>query len=196
MTALAAPDKAGHFEYKVGALVYPVLPGDHLVIAEPGAAVTTLLGSCVAACIRDTESGRGGLNHFLLPGTDTSDSARYGAYAMEVLINEILRQGARREGLEAKVFGGGEVIATSGAESVGQKNAAFVRNYLRTEGIKVVAEDLGGCSARRVFFFPDTGKVRVQYLAAVESKRAIEGERRFQSQLAEKPKTGSVELFS
>ena len=192
----AVPSLAGHYEHKVGARVYPVLPGEHLVINEPGAAVSTLLGSCVAACIRDRVSGRGGLNHFLLPGSDGSQSARYGAYAMEVLINDILRQGARREDLEAKVFGGGEVIATSYAESVGQKNAAFVRNYLQTEGVGIVAEDLGGASARRVFFFPDTGKVRVQYLAALESRRAIDGERRFRSRLKEKPKTGSVELFS
>lgn len=187
---------AGHYEHKVGAQVYPVLPGEHLVIREPGAAVSTLLGSCVAACIRDRVSGRGGLNHFLLPGSDGSHSARYGAYAMEVLINDILRQGARREDLEAKVFGGGEVIATSGINSVGQKNAAFVRNYLQTEGVRIVAEDLGGTLARRVFFFPDTGKVRVQYLAAIESQRAMDGERKFQSALKEKPKTGSVELFS
>lgn len=187
---------AGHYEHKIGAHVYPVLPGEHLVILEPGAAVSTLLGSCVAACIRDRVSGRGGLNHFLLPGSDGSDSARYGAYAMEVLINDILRRGARREDLQAKVFGGGEVIATGGAQSVGQKNVAFVRDYLQTEGITINAEDLGGTSARRIFFFPDTGKVRVQYLAALESRRAIDGERKFQSLLKDKPKTGSVELFS
>lgn len=187
---------AGHYEHTIGAHVYPVLPGEHLVILEPGAAVSTLLGSCVAACIRDRVSGRGGLNHFLLPGSDGSHSARYGAYAMEVLINDILRRGARREDLQAKVFGGGEVIATGGAQSVGQKNVAFVRDYLQTEGITINAEDLGGTSARRIFFFPDTGKVRVQYLAALESRRAIDGERKFQSLLKDKPKTGSVELFS
>lgn len=184
-----------HYEPKVSAQVYQVLPGNHQVIAEPGIAVSTLLGSCIAACIRDRETGRGGLNHFLLPGDDQSTSARYGAFAMEVLINDILRHGTDRTALEAKVFGGADVIGAAGGMKVGAKNAAFVRNYLLNEGIPVLAEDLGGNAARRVFFFPDTGKVRVQYLASRESLAAEETERRYRDSLTSAPKSGAVELF-
>ncbi|MEM9229132.1 MAG: chemoreceptor glutamine deamidase CheD [Pseudomonadota bacterium] len=184
-----------HFEHKVDAEVYPVLPGDHLVISDPKAAVSTLLGSCVAACIRDRVTGLGGLNHFLLPGSDQSASARYGVYAMEVLVNEILANGGQRVNLEAKVFGGAEVLASTGQTRVGQKNAAFVKDYLNNEGIGILAQDLGGTAARRVYFFPASGKVRVQYLAATESKRAAESEAKLNNRLESKPTSGSVELF-
>lgn len=192
---LTAGQLNSHFDYKVDALVYPVLPGDHLIIQERGAAVSTLLGSCVAACIRDRNNGIGGLNHFLLPGSDQSQSSRYGVYAMEVLINEILSKGSHRADLEAKVFGGAEVIASTGQSRVGKKNAIFVLDYLKSEGVSVVAEDLGGTSARRVYYFPEDGRVRVQYLAATETKRAAEGEAKLNQRLATKPTTGSVELF-
>ena len=194
--SLAAQQNQSHFDYKVDARVFPVLPGYHLVIAEPGAAVSTLLGSCVAACIRDKTTGIGGLNHFLLPGSDQSQSSRYGVYAMEVLVNDILSAGSIRANLEAKVFGGAEVIASTGHSRVGRKNATFVLDYLKSEGITVLAEDLGGSSARRVYFFPDTGKVRVQYLAPTETKRAAVGEAELSQRLETKPTTGSVELFS
>jgi len=191
-----APNTAQrHFEHKVGAHVYPVLPGDHLVIQEPEVALTTLLGSCVAACIRDTKTGIGGLNHFLLPGTDQSQSTRYGAFAMEVLINGILSAGGNRSTLEAKVFGGGEVIASTAATPVGTKNATFVKTYLQGEGIKILAQDLGGAMARRVFFFPETGVVRVQYLNPIEARGTVEGEERLAKSLTQKPQTGTVELF-
>lgn len=194
-TTLATPAAQAHFEHKVNAQVYPVLPGECLVIDERGAAVSTLLGSCVAACIRDRNRGFGGLNHFLLPGGDGSQSARYGVYAMEVLINQILARGALRSDLEAKVFGGGEVIASSGGMTIGQRNAAFVRDYLKSEGIAILAEDLGGPSARRIYYFPDSGAVRVQYLAAPESRRTAEGEATLSRRLSAQPKTGAVELF-
>jgi chemotaxis protein CheD len=191
----ALDHRLSHFEHKLGAQVYPVLPGEHLVILEEGVAVSTLLGSCVSACIRDTRSGRGGLNHFLLPGTELSQSTRYGAFAMEVLINEILSAGGARDTLEAKVFGAGEMIANTGSLSVGRKNARFVRDYLNGEGVKIVAEDLGGTQARRVFFFPDSGIVRVQYLSSVDTRNAIAGEENFARKLTQKPRSGGVELF-
>ena len=191
----AAPAPTAHFDHKIGARVHTVLPGGHLVITEPGTAVGTLLGSCVAACLRDARLGIGGLNHFLLPGDDCSTSARYGVYAMEVLINEILRHGGARRDLEAKVFGGGDMIATTSAASIGTQNAAFVRRYLSGEGVRIAAEDLGGVRARRVFFFPDTGRARVQYLDATESRDALAGESRYASRLRARPPSGGVELF-
>lgn len=196
MTAVLKNTAAqAHFDPKVGARVYSVLPGDHLVLEEAGSAIVTLLGSCVAACIRDRNRGIGGLNHFLLPGDGGSQSARYGAYAMEVLVNGILSAGGSRDALEAKVFGGGEVIASTGSGRVGAKNARFVREYLKSEGIPIRAEDLGGPSGRRVYFFPETGQVRVQYLAAPESQKTAEGELRLDKSLSQKPASGGVELF-
>ncbi|MEM9428183.1 MAG: chemoreceptor glutamine deamidase CheD [Pseudomonadota bacterium] len=168
-----------YYEAKVGSHVFPVLPGHHKVMTEPDIAITTLLGSCVAACIRDRRSGMGGLNHFLLP-KDRSEgggfSARYGVNAMEVLINDILKLGARKEDLEAKVFGAANVIARAELNNVGAQNAEFVISYLRNEGIRLLAADLGGDRARRVYFFPSTGSVKVLNMSNTDTARATEQE--------------------
>jgi chemotaxis receptor (MCP) glutamine deamidase CheD len=119
-----------------------LLPGEYYVTRNDMVLVT-VLGSCVAACIRDVNSGVGGMNHFMLPdsgsdrGTPASESARYGAFAMEVLVNELLKLGARRPNLEAKVFGGGAVMSGLTQANVGERNAAFVLEYLQTEGIRL-----------------------------------------------------------
>lgn len=195
--APAASDARVYFDAKIGSKATIVLPGDHLVTEDKELAIVTLLGSCVAACIRDTRTGIGGLNHFLLPeensvGGAVSGSLRYGANAMEVLINDILRRGCSKEHLEAKVFGGGNVIDTSASETVGDRNSKFVIDYLRREGIKVAASDLGGTRARRIFFFPDTGRVSVLRL---EPTSVREQEMRLKEKVDTGPKTGSVELF-
>jgi len=175
-----------------------VLPGHHAVIDDPETCVTTLLGSCVAACIRDRDSGIGGLNHFLLPGEEMAEgsarSTRYGVHAMEVLVNDILRRGGRREGLEAKVFGGANVIDTSAADTVGDRNASFVQRYLKTEGIRLLASDVGGDRARRVFFFPGTGRASVLRLAQAEAPSMRDAERRLR-RAAQSVPSGGVELF-
>ncbi|MFO7855206.1 MAG: chemotaxis protein CheD [Paracoccaceae bacterium] len=194
----AVADAIAYYEPKIGARAVSVLPGRHAVIAEAGAAVTTLLGSCVAACVRDVERGIGGLNHFLLPGDAGAGagerSARYGVYAMEVLINDILKRGGRKERLEAKVFGGANVIDTSATDTVGARNAAFVRRYLETEGIALVAADTGGDRARRIFFFPATGRASVLRLADAETRAAGRAESRL-ARSAAAPTAGRVELF-
>lgn len=186
-----------YFDAKIGSRATIVLPGDHLVSNEPDLALVTLLGSCVAACIRDTSSGIGGLNHFLLPDDGGrsgggSGSMRYGTNAMEVLINDILKQGGVKSRLEAKVFGGGNVIDTSQAETVGDRNARFVVEYLRREGIPVVAQDLGGSRARRIFFFPSTGRVSVLRL---EPQSVRDQEMKLKKRVESQPKAGTVELF-
>lgn len=186
-----------YWDGKIGSKATIVLPGDHLVTEEKDLAIVTLLGSCVAACIRDTSSGIGGLNHFLLPeenssGGAASGSLRYGANAMEVLINDILRRGGSKDRLEAKVFGGGNVIDVSAAETVGDRNSKFVIDYLRREGVPVAASDLGGSRARRIFFFPATGRVSVLRL---EPTSVQEQEMRLKEKVETGPKTGSVELF-
>src|SRR5690606_35394584 len=154
------------FDGSLGCDVVKLLPNEYFVTAED-IVLSTVLGSCVAACIRDGSAGVGGMNHFMLPGGDdlspaVSASMRYGAYAMEVLINDLLKAGARRERLEAKVFGGGAVLDQMRLMNIGDRNAGFVLEYLRIEQIPVLAQDLCGEQARRVNYFPRTGKVLVR----------------------------------
>jgi chemotaxis protein CheD len=140
-----------------------VIQGEHAVSSDPHALLTTVLGSCVAACLHDPERGIGGMNHFLLAdgadGVQVADEAmRYGAYAMEVLINDLMQRGARRDRLEAKIFGGAKMI--DALHDVGAANAAFARRFLIDEGIPIIAASLGGRRARRVEFWPATGRAR------------------------------------
>lgn len=128
--------------------------------------LTTLLGSCVAACIRDPVIGVGGMNHFLLPGTvdgqSRSRTESYGLYLMELLINGLLKQGARRERLEAKLFGGARTV--DGLSDIGAKNASFAKEFLRNEGIAYAGGDLGGQKGRRIEYWPHTGRARQIFL--------------------------------
>lgn len=198
MTPAAARPAPGLFwDPKIGAMTQTVLPGFHAVTDVPGVALVTLLGSCVAACIRDTALGLGGINHFLLPGAPGVDhgSARYGVNAMELLINDILKRGGAKERLEAKVFGGANVIDVSGADTVGDRNARFVVDYLRAEGIRLAAADLGGDRARRVFYFPDTGRATVLRLPVSDTRRLRREELALKERAVAAPKSGGVELF-
>lgn len=162
--------------------------------------IVTVLGSCVSACLRDRVSGVGGMNHFMLPDgggeadSPVSASMRYGTYAMEVLINDVLKAGARRENLECKVFGGGAVLRGMNAMNVGERNAAFVKNYLSAEKIRVVAEDLNDIWPRKVHFFPRTGKVLVKKIKDAAADLASR-EREYASKLQAKPVGGEIDLF-
>ncbi|MBC7413359.1 MAG: chemoreceptor glutamine deamidase CheD [Herminiimonas sp.] len=177
-----------------------ILPGEYYFTAKD-MMIVTVLGSCVSACLRDRVTGIGGMNHFMLPdsGGDSdspvSASMRYGTYAMEVLINELLKAGARRDNLEAKVFGGGNVLRGFVAINVGERNAQFVRNYLRTEQIRIVAEDLNDIHPRKVYFFPRTGKVLVKKLKQLNNNTLVNREQDYASRLQTGPVTGSVDLF-
>jgi chemotaxis protein CheD len=194
------------FDTGIGAWTAKILPGEYYV-TRSDEAITTVLGSCIAACIRDPISGAGGMNHFMLPeesgglqiGNTWLDPAaglatRYGSYAMESLINGLLKLGSRRERLEVKLFGAGQILAS--VTDVGMRNIEFVHHYCRTEGLRVLAEDLGDICPRRVAYFPATGKVRVRHLKPLEATRIAESERRYLSDIA-KPKDtgGDVELF-
>jgi len=180
-----------------------VLPGEFYVTRHDEA-ISTVLGSCISACISERRLGCGGMNHFMLPEdgggsahgwTDpaTGLATRYGSHAMECLINELLKLGGRREHLEIKLFGGGRILASM--TDVGARNASFVRAYLRSEGLKVAAEDLGDIYPRRVIFFPETGRVRVRRLQPLEATAIAERERRYQGDLARHSGGGDVELF-
>ena len=175
-----------------------VLPGEYFVTTAD-ILLVTVLGSCVTACIRDRDKGLGGMNHFMLPdaseGGMLSSSARYGAYAMEVLLNHLLKLGARRSSLEAKVFGGGQVLASLTQTQVGEKNAQFVLDYLRTERIPVVAQDLLDIYPRKVYFFPVNGRVMMKKLVRVKNDTLMEREREYQARLRRDNVQGDVELF-
>jgi chemotaxis protein CheD len=175
-----------------------ILPGEYYYTNRQ-MLIVTVLGSCVAACIRDRVTGLGGMNHFMLPdGGDSgpvSASMRYGTFAMEVLINDLLKAGARRESLEAKVFGGGAVLRGFTAMNVGERNAAFVTQFLKTEKIPLVAEDLNDIYPRKVYFFPHTGKVLVKKLMQTHNDTLARRELDYASRLKVTPVAGEIDLF-
>ncbi len=177
-----------------------ILPGEYYY-TNKDMLIVTVLGSCVSACIRDRATGLGGMNHFMLPdgGSDqnspVSASARYGTFAMEVLINSLLKSGARRDNLEAKVFGGGAVLKGFTAMNVGERNAAFVQSFLKNERIRIVAEDLNDVYPRKVYFFPRTGKVLVKKLMQSHNDTLAKREIEYASRLKAKPVAGEIELF-
>ena len=173
-----------------------ILPGEYFVHEEDILIMTTL-GSCIAACLWDRQARIGGMNHFMLPeGGDGSTSGRYGSYAMELLINEMMKRGATRGTLEAKVFGGGAVISGMNTINVGERNTAFVMDYLRTERIPVVSKDVMDVYPRKVCFLPASGKAMVKRLAPTNPE-AIVAQERAAAQKVVPPSSGagSVDLF-
>jgi chemotaxis protein CheD len=170
-----------------------VLPGEFFVYHEDILIMTTL-GSCIAACIWDRDRRIGGMNHFMLPeGDGGADSGRYGSYAMELLINELIKRGAGRGSMEAKVFGGGAVIGGMTSLNVGERNTKFVLDYLQTERIAVVSKDVLDVYPRKVCFLPASGKAMVKRLAS-GNPEAIVAQERAAAQKA-RPDGGSVDLF-
>jgi len=172
-----------------------VLPGEYFV-HDTDVVVTTTLGSCVSACIHDRTAGIGGMNHFMLPDAgDAGAGGRFGAFAMELLINELLKRGARRTALEAKIFGGGQVMKSLANTQIGDKNVAFVQNFLSQERIPVLASDVLEIYPRKIVLFPKTGKVLCKRLPATHGAEFEQQEARYRTQLVQQPKAGEVELF-
>ncbi len=173
-------------------------PGDHYVTGKAEEMILTVLGSCVAACIRDPVAGIGGMNHFMLPESATgnwgsaSASLRYGNFAMERLINDLLCRGGRRCRLEVKVFGGAAM--SGGGTLVGPRNAEFVEAYLQAEGLSITARHLRGKHARRVHYFPLTGRVLLRELQIGENDVTV-AETGYHTAIKSKPTAGSIELF-
>jgi chemotaxis protein CheD len=187
-----------YFDRQFDSEAAKILPGEYFV-TDQSMLLVTVLGSCVAACIRDTDSGIGGMNHFMLPDDGGRDilgsSARYGTYAMEILINHLLKMGARKNRLEAKVFGGGAVLASLSSSNVGAKNAEFVLSYLKTEKIPIVAKDLLDSYPRKVYYFPETGRVMLKKLHRVHNETLFSRERDYKDRLAGTKMEGEIELF-
>jgi chemotaxis protein CheD len=195
-----AAEPKGYYDPKFNAQALKVLPGEYVVTGND-VMLVTVLGSCVSACIRDPLAGVGGMNHFMLPDAEPegsrwgTESARYGGYAMEVLINDLLKRGASRSRLEVKVFGGGAVLAGFTVSNVGERNGRFVLDYLRNEGLGISGQDLFDVYPRRVHYFPRTGKVMVKRLPSANEPDVLASESLYRSRLKESPTTGSVELF-
>jgi chemotaxis protein CheD len=179
-----------------------ILPGEYYVTANDEL-ITTVLGSCVSACIRDRVFGIGGMNHFMLPASDNggwgsgndiaSTANRYGNYAMEHMINDILKNGGHRRNLEVKIFGGGRIIHTG--TDVGNNNIDFVRSYIKTEGLTLVSEDVGDIYPRKIVYFPATGRVRVKKLKNMHNDTVVRREREYQKNILDVPVAGEIELF-
>ena len=171
-----------------------ILPGEYFVHHEDMLIMTTL-GSCIAACLWDRTARIGGMNHFMLPD-GAGDSGRYGSYAMELLINEMMKRGAARTNMEAKVFGGGQVVAGMNSLNVGERNTSFVIDYLKTERIPIVSKDVLDIYPRKVCFLPASGKAMVKRLAPTNAE-ALVAQDRVAAQRAVPANTGggSVDLF-
>jgi chemotaxis protein CheD len=198
--ALPGFENIRRYRDSAGQAIAKLLPGDYYVTCEDEV-LDTVLGSCVSACIRNPRTRIGGMNHFMLPrpsgqGKDTWDSVagratRYGSASMEQLINRILSAGGTRADLEVKVFGGGRVLASM--TDVGNHNVAFVREYLKNEGLRIVAEDVGSTCPRHVQYYPVSGRVRVRHLS--RAQEVASKEQQYMRGLEKQPDAGSIDLF-
>ena len=196
------PPRAGEASFffddpAFGRVSVKVLPGEFYV-CDQDLAVSTTLGSCVAACLHDPIVGVGGMNHFMLPEAGAGEAGgRFGVHAMELLINEMLKRGARRHGLEAKIFGGGQVVRSLAGTQIGEKNVAFVQEFLAKEGITVRGSDLLDFCPRKVCFFPRSGHALCKRLPTTNAGEFELQEARYRDRLRKQgPSSGSVELFS
>lgn len=180
-----------------------ILPGEYYV-SKHNEMINTVLGSCIAACIWDGTVGVGGMNHFMLPmGCEVEHSGkehltgatRYGNFAMEMLINEIIKAGGSKSRMKVKLFGGGRVLSSMTSIDIGRKNIDFVHNYLANEGLEIVAEDTGDIYPRKVLFYPDTGRVRVKKLYKMHNDTIRKREETYRKKIDQEPVEGDIELF-
>lgn len=187
------------YDANAAAWMVKIFPGEFYVTKKPEEVLVTVLGSCVSACIRDSVAGVGGMNHFMLPhhksgawGVD-SRSARFGNFAMEKLINELIKAGCSRERMEVKVFGGANVTDSSNA--VGSDNAEFVLRYLKNEGLRCAAQDLGGILPRRIHYYPSTGRVVRKLLGVNDTYAVSREESDYGNRLLAQKTSGDIQLF-
>jgi chemotaxis protein CheD len=187
------------FDNAAAAWMVKVFPGEFYVTKRPDEVVLTVLGSCVSACIRDPLAGIGGMNHFMLPSHNSGSwggdlkSTRFGNFAMEKLINELIKAGCTRDRMEIKVFGGANVTESSNA--VGSDNSAFVLRYLEAEGLRCAAQDLGGTLPRRINYYPATGRVVRRLLGMNERVMVDREENDYGKRLLKQQPAGEIELF-
>ena len=192
---------SSYYDRRFNIQAIKVLPGEYYA-TQDDTMIVTVLGSCVSVCLRDRYSGIGGLNHFMLPHDSSQDensviaaSGRYGLYAMELLINQLLKMGAIRNRLEAKVFGGGQVLKNMTFMNVGQRNVSFVFDHLKKESIPVVSQDVLDIYPRKVCFFPKTGKVMLKKIHSLHNNTIIDREKAYLHEIDTQPISGEVDLF-
>jgi chemotaxis protein CheD len=187
------------FDQATQSWMVKVFPGEYFVSKKSNEVLVTVLGSCVSACIRDPHAGIGGMNHFMLPHSKAGNwagdmqSTRFGNFAMEKLLNELLKAGCSRDSLEIKVFGGGNVTDTQNA--IGTDNSDFIMRYLEAEGLRCAAQDLRGNLPRRIHYTPSTGKVIRRLLGAGDSSAVAREEREYVRRLSQRSVGGEIELF-
>jgi len=192
---------ARYFDREMQVDSVKILPGQYYAAGGKGS-ICTVLGSCVSTCLWDPVARIGGMNHFMLPGEPGATaspwgvSARFGVYAMDVLINEMVHLGADRRRLVAKVFGGAQVLQGFDTLDVGAMNSEFVLNFLAEEGIELAAQDLLGTSPRKLHFFPATGKVQMKRLHLQPDDAVQRQEREYLARLADGLEAGEVEIFT
>ena len=192
-------------EYEAGAFYHDaafrldavkLMPGEYFVHDADDLLLTTVLGSCVSVCLIDRVAHLGGMNHFMLP--DGGSAGRYGVYAMELLINGMMKRGARRERLQAKVFGGGHVMSNFSTINVGEQNVAFIDQFLASERIAVLSRDVLDIHPRKVCLFPGSGRALVKKLAVTQASSIASQEAAARGSMSRRPAqaaAGSVELF-
>jgi chemotaxis protein CheD len=180
--------------------VVKILPGEYFATTDD-TIIVTVLGSCVAVCLRDPQKRIGGRNHFLLPNDGSAstssvlESARYGVYAMELLVNQMLKLGADKRKLEAKVFGGGNVLKGFTGLSVGERNVEFILDYLYTEQIPILANDLLDVYPRKVYFSPNSGKVKIRKIKSLHNSTIMDRESEYRMRIRQAPISGDIDLF-
>jgi chemotaxis protein CheD len=189
--------KTLYYDPKFESNAFVVHPGCYYTTSDANVMVVTILGSCVAACIRDPKMKIGGLNHFMLPSAPSntlinSESNRYGSFAMEKLINEILKNGGKRENLEVKLFGGASIFNSS--IKIGDINIDFIHDYIKKESLNVVSEDLGGTHARRILYWPVSGKALRLNITKDETK-IVETEKKYRDEIVKSKTSGDIEIF-
>lgn len=193
-----------YWDQRIGLPAAKIMPGE-CYVSDKGEMIVTVLGSCVAACIRDTKLGIGGMNHFMLPVQSgdrmidrpnlVNSALCYGNWAMEYLVNEIVKRGGLRSRFEVKIFGGGKVLSGLTNMDIGARNVGFIVDYLREEGLDITARDTGSDCPRKVLYFPDTGAVKMKRLKTRANTTVEKREKAYLDSMSQKPKSGDIELF-
>ena len=188
------PDR--YWSTKWNCTAIKISPGEYQVTSEP-VVLTTILGSCIAACIHDPVTHTGGMNHFMLPHQSHTDDQnrplRYGLFAMETLINEMMKQGSQRNNLVLKICGGGDMM--QGKTDIGEQNINFIQDFITRDRLPLEASDLGGSQPRRVAFFPTTGRLFISKLDQQTDNRLLQQERYLQAQAEQQLTTCDITLF-
>ncbi len=193
------PERQSHFDSSTGSMAIWIFQGDFYVCSRSDVFLTTVLGSCIAVCMRDPVAGCGGMNHFLLPDSENLEdhfpslALRYGSYSIERLINAILSRGGRRDRLEVKIFGGANV--QQGYSDIGGRNVDFIEHYFAKERISVSAVDLRGNQPRKLRYFPTTGRAQVRFLKDTEAKDIFNSESILRSKVSLPNAEADVEVF-